>query len=64
MNTAIGELKTKVNVYCDICGQKHTRNIKQALYENTPEAITEAKNQITKKSKKLYTCRICKSIVS
>jgi len=62
MKVAIGELKTKANVYCDICGCKHTRIIKQAVYENTKEAIEDAKNKIKEKAKRPYICRICKSI--
>lgn len=63
-NTArpIGQLKSKATVYCTVCGESHTRNLKAYVYENTPEVIEKAKAEITAKAKKKYTCRICKTI--
>lgn len=58
----IGQLKSKVTVYCTVCGQSHTRNLKANVYENTPEAIEKVKAELTAKAKKEYTCRICKTI--
>ena len=60
--TAIGQLKSKVTVYCTVCGDSHRRNLKVNVYENTPEAIEKAKAELTAKAKKEYTCRICKTI--
>lgn len=58
----IGQLKSKAKVYCTVCGESHTRNLKAYVYENTPEAIEKAKAELTAKAKKEYTCRICKKI--
>ena len=60
---AIGQLKSKVTVYCTICGQSHGRNLNANVYENTPEGIAEAKAGIAIKAKKEYTCRTCKTII-
>lgn len=62
--TPIGQLKSKVTVYCTICGQSHRRSLKINIYENTPEEIEKAKEELTAKAKKEYTCRICKSIIN
>ena len=35
----IGKLKSKATVYCTVCGESHTRNLKAYVYENTPEEI-------------------------
>jgi hypothetical protein len=59
----IGQLKSKVTVYCTVCGQSHRRSLKVDVYENTPEEIEKAKVQLTAKANKDYTCRICKSII-
>ena len=64
MTNAIGQLKTTVKVYCEICGCSSTRNISENVYENTKEAIEKAKGTIIEKAAKKYTCRICKSIVN
>lgn len=58
----IGQLKSKTTVYCTVCGESHTRNLKAYVYENTPEEIEKAKAELTAKAKKEYTCRICKTI--
>jgi len=58
----IGQLKSKVTVYCDTCACSNRRNLKADVYENTPEKIEEAKKEINAKAAKKYTCRICKSI--
>ena len=59
----IGQLKSKVTVYCTICGCNHRRNLKTNVYANTPEKIEEAKAELKVKASKDYTCRICKSII-
>lgn len=59
----IGQLKSKVTVYCTICGCNHKRNLKTNVYANTPEKIEEAKAELKVKADKEYTCRICKSII-
>ena len=59
---AIGEIKLKVVVLCDICGCSHNRIIRQSLYENTEQAINEAKVKLIDKAKKKYTCQVCKII--
>lgn len=56
-------LKTKVKVYCTICGSSMTRNVSIET-ENHPEAIKEAKVRLTAKALKPYTCRVCASIVN
>lgn len=61
--TAIGQLKSKVTVYCTVCGDSHRRSLKANVYENTPEGIEKAKAELTVKAKKEYTCRICKTII-
>ncbi len=61
--TPIGQLKSKVMVYCTVCGAKHTRNLKGSIYENTPESIEKVKAELTAKAEKEYTCRICKTII-
>lgn len=63
MANAIGQLKTKVTVYCEICGCSHTRNISEYVYENTESEKERAKKVIIEKAKKPYTCRICKSML-
>jgi len=63
MATAIGQLKTKVKVYCEICGCPHTRVISECIYENTEAEKERAKAEIKEKASKKYTCSICKSIV-
>jgi len=62
-NTPIGQLKSKVTVYCTVCGQSHRRSLNVNVYENTPEEIEKAKAEIAVKAKKEYTCRICKTII-
>ncbi|MFA5432898.1 MAG: hypothetical protein WC319_08510 [Candidatus Paceibacterota bacterium] len=61
--TAIGQLKSKVTVYCTVCGQSNRRNLNVNVYENTPEKIEKASAEIAAKAKKEYTCRICKTII-
>jgi len=65
MNTQnpIGQLKSKVTVYCTICNCSQKRNLKAYVYQNTLEKIQEAKNELKAKASKKYTCRICKSIL-
>jgi len=58
----IGRLKSKVTVYCTVCGQSHKRTLNANVYENTPEAIEKVKAELTANAKKEYTCRICKTI--
>jgi len=58
----IGQLKSKVTVYCETCGCSSKRNLKEFVYENTPKNIKEAKDKLKVKSEKKYSCRICKSI--
>ena len=64
MGKAIGQLKSKVKVYCTICGCSHTRNLTVNIFNNNAEEIATAKLQILENSKKDYTCRICKSILN
>lgn len=59
----IGQLKSKVTVYCTICGCDHRRSLKTNVYENAPEKIEEAKAKLKVRAAKEYTCRICKSII-
>ena len=63
MKIIIGKLKTKVFVYCEICGCKHIRSITENIYENTEVDKERAVKLIKKKAAKKYTCSICKSIV-
>ena len=60
---AIGIIKVKVKVYCEICNCTHTRVVKVKVYENTEKAITDAKIEARRRASAKYTCRICKSIV-
>jgi len=62
MANAIGQLKAKVTVYCEICNCSHTRNISEYVYENTEAEKERAKIAIKAKASKKYTCSICKSI--
>lgn len=62
MTNAIGQLKAKVTVFCEICGCSHTRNISEYVYENTDDEKERAKSAIKTKASKKYTCSICKSI--
>ena len=59
----IGQLKSKVTVYCTICGCSQKRSLKANVYQNTPEKIQEAKDKLKVKASKKYTCRVCKSII-
>lgn len=59
----IGELKTTKKVYCTICSSSITRNLKINVFQNTPEAIQEAKISLAKKANAKYTCKVCKSIL-
>lgn len=56
-----GQLKTKADVYCEICGCKHTRRLSVFVY-NKDEAIQQ-KAELLKKANAKYTCKVCKSIV-
>lgn len=60
----IGQIKTKKQVYCEICGSKYVRTISVGVEANTPEAIDAAKAAATKKVLAPYTCRICQSITA
>ena len=62
MASAIGIIKLKRTVYCEVCGCSHTRTIKVKIYNNNEEEINAAKVEATKRAKKSYTCRVCKSI--
>ena len=64
MKTPIGQLKSKVKVYCTICTSSYTRALKVDIYENTPKEIEMAKDKLRKKANKDYTCNICKSIIN
>ena len=59
---AIGQLKSKVTLNCEICGCKTKRTVTANIFENTDMDKERAKNEIILKAKKKYTCRICKSI--
>jgi len=61
--TAIGMIKVKAIVYCEICGCNHTRVIKINIFKNTTEEIENAKKLATKRINNKYTCNICKSIL-
>jgi len=58
----IGQLKSKVTVYCTVCGCNHRRSLKTNVYANTAEKIEESRAELKAKAAKEYTCRICKSI--
>tara|TARA_R100001244_G_C5077170_1_gene112928 strand:+ start:302 stop:517 length:216 start_codon:yes stop_codon:yes gene_type:complete len=58
----IGQLKSKITVHCTVCGCSNRRTLKVDVYENTPEKIEEARNELKIKAAKKYTCRICKTI--
>lgn len=60
---AIGQFKAKKTVYCTICSDSLSRNLVVNVFQNTHEAIEKAKIELTVKSNKPYTCRICKSIL-
>lgn len=64
MSNPIGQLKTKVTVYCSVCGQNHTRILKTEIFKNTEEELQKTKVELQKKANKVYTCRICKSITN
>jgi len=61
---AIGQLKSKVTLNCEICGCKTKRVVTANLFVNTIADIERAKSEIILKAEKKYTCRICKSIVN
>jgi len=63
MPNPIGQIKSKVTVYCSVCGQKHTRILKSDIFENTEAEIEKVKTDLTEKAEKEYTCRICKTII-
>lgn len=63
MKKAIGQLKVTTKVYCEVCGISHSRKLVENVFENTPEAIKVAKDNLTTKASKKYTCNICKSIL-
>jgi hypothetical protein len=60
---AIGVIKSKITVFCEICRDKRNRKIEVKIYHNTPQKIEEAKNEIKRRAAKKYTCKICKSIL-
>jgi len=62
LKNPIGQLKSKVKVYCTLCVQPYTRNLSVYVYENNQEAICKAKEEIRVRAAKPYTCNICKSI--
>lgn len=59
---SIGILKSKITLNCEICGCKSKRTLIVNIFENTEAEKIKAKNEIIFRSKKKYTCRICKSI--
>ena len=59
----IGILKGKTKVYCEVCKNSHLRLNKVNIYENTQKELDKAKEEMAKKLKKSYTCRICKIIL-
>lgn len=64
MTTAIGIIKTKKTVYCEICNCKHTRVSNVSVYNSNENEIKLAKEKALKNISKKYTCNICKSILS
>ena len=63
MTKAIGKITTKKNLYCSICGCTHKRTVSVKIFSNTDEEIERAKQEATKRIRKEYTCRICKTII-
>jgi len=62
MKQKIGYIKAKKTVYCSICKCKYTRVLNAPIYENTEEEVKKAKEELTEKTNKKYTCKICKSM--
>ena len=63
MTNPIGQIKTSITVYCEICGESRKRKLSSYVYENTPEEIEKIKSDIKVRAAKKYTCNICKSIL-
>ena len=60
---AIGKIQTKCTKCCTICMSSVKQTIAVKITEKTDEQINAAKAEISRRAKKPYTCRICKSIV-
>jgi thioredoxin reductase len=59
---AIGKLKTKTMVYCEVCNCRYKRVSSVTVYSTKRAVVEEAKAQLAKKAKKVYICKICKTI--
>lgn len=64
MKQILGYLKATVKVNCSICSSEYSRKLKGAIYENTPAEIEKVKTELKAKASKIYTCKICKSIIN
>jgi ribosomal protein L37AE/L43A len=59
---AIGIIKAKHIVYCEICGSSLHRTANETVYENTDIEKSRAMKKVSEKLQKPYTCKVCKSI--
>jgi len=59
-NLPIGKLKTKADVYCEICGCKYVRRVSILVYSK--EEVEGKKIELRERVTANYCCRICKSI--
>lgn len=60
----IGQLKSKIKVYCSVCGSTHTRILKTNIYENSKEAVEQAKTKLITQSKKFIYAAFVKKIMN
>jgi DNA-directed RNA polymerase subunit RPC12/RpoP len=58
---AIGIIKIKKAVWCEICGSKAIRQVSAIVLSGDDPEITKAK--LMEKIQKKYTCNVCKSII-
>jgi len=64
MPISIGQISVKVQKHCTICNCSFKRVLVANIYQNTPDEIEGAKQELINRAGKSYTCRICKSIIN
>lgn len=60
---AIGLLKSKKKVTCTICTDSITRVMTEKVFSKNDSEVSRAKESLTKRLNKPYTCKVCKDIV-
>lgn len=59
----VGVLKGKASINCSICSDTYIRRSKVNIYTGSNEEIEQAKQILSDRMNKKYTCKVCKSII-